>query len=140
MSNAANHQYDAIINLPHHISATHPRMSMHDRAAQFSPFAALTGYEMVIQEAGRLTDQRIELTEGSRMELDRKQQRLAECLCEHPEVTVTYYIPDERKTGGAYVTVTGSVKKIDIYRRQIYMSNGTGISFDEIAALESEIF
>lgn len=140
MINTNNHQYDDIIDLPHHVSATRPRMSMIDRAAQFSPFAALTGYDAAIKETGRLTDQRIELSEDSRAALDRKQQLLVECLADQPEVSVTYFIPDERKSGGAYVTVTGIVKKVDDYQRLLLLTEGTKIPLDDILELESELF
>lgn len=140
MINTNNHQYDDIINLPHYVSPTRPRMSMIDRAAQFSPFAALTGYDAAIRETGRLTDQRIELSEDSRAALDRKQQLLVECLADHPEVSVTYFIPDERKSGGAYVTVTGIVKKVDDYQRLLLLTDGTKIPLDDILDLESELF
>ena len=140
MINTNNHQYDDIINLPHYVSPTRPRMSMIDRAAQFSPFAALTGYDAAIKETGRLTDQRIELSEDSRAALDRKQQLLVGCLADHPEVSVTYFIPDERKSGGAYVTVTDIVKKIDDYQRLLLLTDGTKIPLDDILDLESELF
>ena len=140
MTSANNHQYDDIIDLPHHVSATRPRMSMIDRAAQFSPFQALTGYGAAIQETGRLTDQRIELTEDFRAVLDRKQQLLVENLADHPEVSVTYFVPDERKAGGAYVTVTGRVKKVDDYQRLLLLTDGTKIPLDEILDMESELF
>ena len=140
MINTNNHQYDDIIDLPHHVSATRPQMSMLDRAAQFSPFAALTGYDAAIRETGRLTDRRIELSEDSRAALDRKQQLLVECLADHPEVSVTYFIPDERKSGGAYVTVTGIAKKVDDYQRLLLLTDGTKIPLDDILDLESELF
>lgn len=140
MANTNNHQYDDIISLPHHVSQTRPRMSMTDRAAQFSPFAALTGYDAAIQETGRLTEQRIELTEDSRAELDRKQQLLAERLSEHPEVSVTYFVPDQRKHGGAYVTATGKVSTIDSYQRLLVLNDDLWIPLDEITALDSDIF
>ena len=140
MTNANNHQYDDIIDLPHHVSATRPRMSMIDRAAQFSPFAALTGYDAAIKETGRLTDERIELTEDSRAVLDRKQQLLLDNLADHPEASVTYFVPDERKSGGAYVTVTGIVKKVDDYQRLLILTDGTKIPLDEILDMESELF
>ena len=140
MNNANNHQYDDIIDLPHHVSATRPRMSMIDRAAQFSPFAALTGYDAAIKETGRLTDERIELSEESRAVLDRKQQLLLDNLADHPKVTVTYFVPDERKAGGAYVTVTGRVKKVDDYQRLLLLTDGTKIPLDEILDMESELF
>ena len=135
-----NHEYADIIDLPHHVSTTRPRMSMIDRAAQFSPFAALTGYDAAIKETGRLTDERIELTEDSRAALDRKQQLLVDNLADHPEVSVTYFVPDERKPGGAYVTVTGRVKKVDKFERLLILTNGIKIPLDEILDMESELF
>lgn len=140
MTNESNHQYDDIIDLPHHVSATRSRMSMIDRAAQFSPFAALTGYDAAIKETGRLTDERIELSEESRAVLDRKQQLLLDNLADRPEVSVTYFVPDERKAGGAYVTVTGRVKKVDDYQRLLLLTDGTKIPLDEILDMESELF
>ena len=113
---------------------------MLDRAAQFSPFAALTGYDAAIKETGRLTGQRIELTEECRAVLDRKQQVLLENLAEHPEVSVTYFVPDERKSGGAYVTVAGRVKKVDEYQRLLLLTNGTRIPLTEVLELESNLF
>lgn len=135
-----NHEYDDIINLPHHVSATHPRMPMIDRAAQFSPFAALTGYEAAIKETGRLTDRRIELSEDARIVLDRKQQILLDHISGHPEISVTYFVPDERKSGGTYVTVTGNVKKLDAYQRLLILTDGTKISLDDVFDMESELF
>ena len=135
-----NQQYNDIIDLPHHISTTRPRMSMLDRAAQFSPFAALTGYDAAIKETGRLTGQRIELTEECRAVLDRKQQVLLENLTEHPEVSVTYFVPDERKSGGTYVTVAGRVKKVDEYQRLLLLTDGTRIPLTEVLELESNMF
>ena len=139
MANTNNHQYDDIINLPHHVSQTRPRMSMTDRAAQFSPFAALAGFDAAIREMGRLTEQRIELTEDSREELDRRQQLLVEHLSEHPEVSVTYFVSDERKSGGAYVTVSDGVKKIDRYQRLLVLNDDLWIPLNEIIVLDSEI-
>ena len=140
MNSESNHQYDDIIDLPHHVSATRPRMSMIDRAAQFSPFAALTGYDAAIKETGRLTDERIELSEESRAVLDRKQQLLLDNLADHPEVSVTFFVPDERKAGGAYVTVTGRVRKVDEFGRLLVLTDGTKIPLDEILDMESELF
>ena len=140
MNYVNNHNYDDIIDLPHHVSTTRPRMSMIDRAAQFSPFAALTGYDAAIRETGRLTDERIELSEESRAALDRKQQILLDNLADHPEVSVTYFVPDERKSGGAYVTVTGRVRRIDEYRRRLLLMDGRNISLDEISDLSGELF
>ena len=133
-------QYNDIINLPNHVSPTRPRMSMIDRAAQFSPFAALTGYDAAIKETGRLTDERIELSEESRAALDRKQQFLLDHISDHPEISVTYFVHDERKSGGAYVTVTGQVKRVDEYERQLILVDGVKIPLDEILELESALF
>lgn len=136
----SNDQYKDIIDLPHHVSAIRPRMSMIDRAAQFSPFAALTGYDAAIKETGRLTDRRIELSEEERAVLDRKQSILMEHLSSRPEVTVTYFVPDDRKDGGAYVTVTGRVKKVDEVNRFLTLTNGSKIALDEIFDLCGELF
>ena len=113
---------------------------MSGRAAQFNPFAALTGYEAAIRETGRLTDSRIELTEERWTELDRKQQILVDIIREQPEVTVTYFVPDGKKSGGAYVTVTGIVKRIDPVERRMKMTDGPEINLDDVLELESEFF
>ena len=135
-----NHKYADIIDLSPHVSATRPRMSMIDRAAQFSPFAALTGYDAAIKETGRLTDRRIELSEEERAVLDRKQSILMEHLSSQPEVTVTYFVPDDRKDGGAYVTVTGRAKKVDEVNRLLFLIDGQKIALDEIFDFCGELF
>ena len=140
MTSENNHKYDDIIGLPHHVSATRPRMSMIDRAAQFSPFQALTGYGAAIQETGRLTDRKIELSEDERIVLDMKQQILLDNIRERPDVSITYFIPDERKDGGSYVTVTGNVKKIDDYQRLLILTDRAQSPLDEIVDIESELF
>lgn len=132
--------YDDIINLPHHVSATRPRMPLANRAAQFSPFAALTGYEAAIDETGRLTDRRIELSEDAIADLDRKLRLLADAIDEHPEVTLTYFAPDERKEGGAYVTATGTVKKIDDFENVVIMMNGERIAIRDVVEIQGELF
>lgn len=132
--------YDDIINLPHHVSATRPQMSMIDRAAQFSPFAALTGYDAAIKETGRLTDDKIEMDEEALNILNMKFQILVDSLDEEPEVIFTYFKPDERKAGGAYVDLTGKVKKVDDFERMIVMQNGTKMPMDDILNIECEIF
>ena len=132
--------YEDIINLPYHVSATKPQMSMIDRAAQFSPFAALTGYDAAIKETGRLTDEKIEMDEEALNILNMKFQILARSLDDEPEVTFTYFKPDERKAGGAYLTASGVVKKIDDFERLIVMRNGTKIPMDDILNIEGEIF
>lgn len=135
-----NSKYDSIINLPHHVSPTRPQMSMQDRAAQFSPFAALTGYDDAIHETGRLTDEKIDLSEEEKEALDRKQQFLMERLGGHPALTVTYFVPDAKKSGGAYVTKSGNLKKIDEFERWMMLMDGTKIPLDDVADIESELF
>ena len=128
--------YNDIINLPHHVSPTRPQMSMMDRAAQFSPFAALTGYDAAIKETGRLTDEKIELGEEELSILNMKFQLLVDSLDEEPEVKITYFKPDDRKAGGAYLTASGTVKKIDDFERIIFMKNGTKIPMDDVLSIE----
>lgn len=132
--------YDDIINLPHHESPTRPRMPRENRAAQFSPFAAVVGHDAAIKETGRLTDKRIELGESSIAELDMKLLMLADLIDEHPEISVTYFLPDEKKEGGAYVTVTGAVKKIDDVQRVILFMDGKCIAITDIMEIECERF
>lgn len=133
-------QYDDIINLPHHVSATRPQMSMKDRAAQFSPFAALTGYDTAVKETARLTDEKIELDEAALDILNRKFQMLKDRLDEENAVSITFFQPDEKKSGGAYITITGVVKKMDDYERQIVMQNGAKIPMDDVLEIEGELF
>ena len=132
--------YEDIINLPHHVSKTRPQMSMLDRAAQFSPFAALTGYDAAIKETGRLTDEKIEMDEDRKTALDMKQTYLIEMLDEQPEISITYFLPDTKKSGGAYVTVTGNLKRFDEYERLLILTNGKKIPMDDIADIESDLF
>lgn len=132
--------YEDIITLPHHISATRPQMSMIDRAAQFSPFAALTGYDAAIKETGRLTEEKIEMDEEALNNLNMKFQILVDSLGDEPEVTFAYFKPDEHKAGGAYIEVTGTVKKVDDFERQIVLHNGTKIPMDDILNIEGEVF
>ena len=127
-----NNRYDEIMGLPHHVSTTRPQMPMSDRAAQFAPFAALTGYDSAIKETGRLTDERIELDEEALAALDRKYQLLMDALADAPEVTITYFQPDERKAGGQYVSATGTVKKVDTFGRRILLQDGTRIPLDSV--------
>ena len=133
------HRYDDIIDLPRHVSVKRSPMSNYDRAAQFSPFAALTGYEAVIEETGRLTDTRIELDEGGKYLLDEKLQWLREHLPENPEVTLKVFCPDSRKAGGAYESITGHVKKIDPVSRCLVLCEGDVIAIDRIYGIECGI-
>ena len=135
-----NRKYNEIMGLPHHVSKTRPQMPMSDRAAQFAPFAALTGYDAAIKETGRLTDERIELDVEALSALDMKYQLLMEALDEAPEVTITYFQPDERKTGGKYVSAVGAVKKIDDFERRITMRDGTRIPTDDVLSIDGELF
>jgi hypothetical protein len=130
--------YDDIINLPHHVSAAHPHMPVADRAAQFAPFAALTGYDAAVKEAARLTDKRIELDEYEKEALSEKLQLIAERIDECSAITIIYFQPDHKKDGGAYVALTGCMKKIDEYEHVVVMMDGTKVSIEEILAIESE--
>ena len=127
-----NNRYDEIMGLPHHVSKTRPQMPMSDRAAQFAPFAALTGYDSAIKETGRLTDERIELDEEALTALNRKYQLLMDTLDDAPEVTIIYFQPDERKAGGQYVSAIGTVKKVDTFGRRILLQDGTRIPLDSV--------
>lgn len=138
--NYSEQKYGDILNMPHHVSATRPQMPMSDRAAQFSPFAALTGYDAAIKETGRLTDTKIELDDEELHSLNLKFQFLVEHLEDEPEVAVTYFKADERKDGGAYLEATGIVKKLDDFERLITMQDGTKIPMDDILTIESDAF
>lgn len=129
-------KYDDIIDLPHHISASRPQMPMLDRAAQFMPFRALTGYEDAVHETARLTEERVELTEDEKALLDTKLQRLADRLDSHPQVTLTWFQPDKRKTGGAYVTTTGQIKKIDDFEGALILLGGERIFIEDILNIQ----
>ena len=132
--------YDDIINLPHPTSQRHPRMPVRDRAAIFSPFAALSGHGAAIAETARLTERRIELDEDTRAELDRRQAIPLEHMDEQPEVTVTWFQPDEKKDGGAYLTTTGRLRKFRELERILVLADGTEIPLEDVVALESGIF
>ena len=125
-------KYDDIIHRDHHVSERRPRMSVGDRAAQFSPFAALTGFEAAISETGRLTESRIELGEDGKAMLDEKLRQVFEQIDLQPEVQLLYFRPDSRKRGGAYVSCTGRVKRIDPHRRTILLTDGTAVHFDNL--------
>ena len=124
--------YDDIIALPHPEPRTHPRMSLHDRAAQFSPFAALTGHSAAIAETGRLTDSRITLDESEMTRVDAALQRLRELLPQAPAVSITYFVPDERKAGGSYQTVTGTVRRIDTVNSALLLTDQRAIPIPDI--------
>ena len=131
-----SHRYDDMIDLPHHVSEKHPQMPMLDRAAQFSPFAALTGYDAAIVETARLTDQKRELTEEQKQVISKGLHELQKRIKNDPLVTVTFFKPDDRKSGGIYRTVTGNAKKVDAYHAMLLLTDGTAIPFDSILSLE----
>ena len=140
MTRPHTHRYDDIINLPHHQSKVHPHMSLQDRAAQFAPFAALTGHEAAIQETQRLTDRKIQLDEDALEALDEKLELIREHLGTNEEVTFTCFVPDEKKEGGTYADFCGSVKKLDLYARTILLSDNTVISLDKIVDIQGSLF
>lgn len=133
-------EYDDIMNLPHHVSKKHPPMAAIGRAAQFSPFAALTGHDVAIKETARLTDERIELDEYSSNALSDRLQIIAEQIAERPEIEITYFQPDPMKSGGSYITAASVAKKIDEYKRIVMMTDGTTIPICEIVAIEGALF
>ena len=133
-------KYEDIINLPHHVSKTRPQMSMLERAAQFSPFAALNGYDDAVKETGRLTDERIELGDEERDLLDRKQLYLQEIIADRPEITVTFFVPDEKKSGGSYTAITGNLKRVALYERLLVLTDGKKIPLDDIADIKGDCF
>ena len=134
-----SHKYDDIICLPHPTSSRHPRMAAMDRAAQFSPFAALTGYEEATKETARVTERRHELDEQEKAELDGRLHALWENRSASPQAAITYFVPDERKAGGAYRTVTGVLHKLDACARRIVLADGTQIPLDEVVRVESPL-
>lgn len=140
MNDKDAHRYDDIINLPHHVSKKHPRMSLTDRAAQFAPFAALTGHEDAILETARLTEEAPELDESSRQILDMRLRLIREQLADRPDIRFTVFMPDEKKHGGAYVAIAGKVKKIDDHEAKIILEDGRFVRAMDIVAIEGEMF
>jgi hypothetical protein len=133
-------RYNDIINLPHYQSKKRPHMSTYDRAAQFSPFSALTGHDEAIKETARLTDEKTELDETAKTILNEKFTFIMEHIYDQPEITVTYFIPDSLKSGGMYVDYTGKVKKYDYLNRVLYFTDNTEIKVDDIIEIESSAF
>lgn len=138
MKQKSGNPYEDILELPHPVSKTHPQMPRGDRAAQFAPFAALTGYEEAVKEAARFTEEKMILDEDSKEQLDWKLRCLQEKVKEKPTITVTYFLEDEKKKGGKYVTVTGVLKKMDSYTHQFVLENGEEIPLEDIVSLEFE--
>ena len=132
--------YEDIVNLPPHISKRHPQPSMMDRAARFAPFAAITGYEEMVLEEVRVTEERVDLDEGTLSLLNEKLNMIQEFLDEEPEVTIMYFEPDKKKSGGAYVNITGIVKRIDEYEHFVIMTDGKKIRIEDIYAIGSDLF
>lgn len=131
--------YSDIINLSRPVSKR-PRMSLEQRSAQFAPFAALTGYEGQVKETARLTNKKIEINEELKEILNQKIQLIQKKIKEQPQIEITYFIPDSKKDGGRYETVTNSVKKIDTYKGEIILIDETTIAIDEIIDISSEIY
>ena len=133
-------RYDDMIYMQKPTPTCKPRMSLYERAAQFSPFAALTGYEDAVEETARLTDARLELSEDMKTILNEKMQMIVDNLGADPIVTITYFVPDKKKAGGAYVDVTGIVKEIDEYERCIVMTDKKKIPIEQVRAIEGDLF
>ncbi len=132
-------RYDDILGLPRPVSRTRTPMAREARAAQFAPFAALTGYGDEIEETGRLTERRIELDEDRKTELDAGLRELSARLKERPAARITYFLPDPLKEGGAYVTAEGNVKRIDPLERTVAFTDGTVIPIDDIVGLSPDV-
>lgn len=136
MDNKYTHSYEDIIHLSHPRSTKHPPMSIHDRAAQFSPFAALTGHEDAIEETARRTDFQIELEEDEKERINERLQFMQEHLGEDLEVRITYFLPDEKKAGGRYLSYTGIAKRMNAYEHRIVMRDGTCVPMESIREIE----
>ena len=140
MENQDNHSYDDIINLPNPTSTKHLRMPLSDRAAQFSPFAALTGHEAAIKETARLTDEKLMLSDEVIAEINVKLNLIAETIGTQQRIRITYFVPDNKKAGGAYISCSGCVKKIDEYEHTVVMEDKTVIPSEQISDIEGEMF
>ncbi len=136
----ATNKYNDIITLPHHTSPTRTRMPIRDRAAQFAPFAALTGYDDMVEETARTTDSETMLGEHEIELLDRKLRALKEHEGSHPYIELTYFIPDARKSGGRYETLRSHIQRIDENASTVVLGDGKSIPFNKISALSSHIF
>ena len=133
------HKYDDILDCPHHVSSVHPSMPLIDRAAQFAPFSALTGYEEVVKEEARLTEQRVELDEEELERLDQSLQYLKKRLQDdretNPDVKITYFCADQKKEGGQYRTVQGKVRRIRQYEKAVELEDRTAIPIKDIVQI-----
>ena len=135
-----SNKYDDIIDLPYPQKSTRQRMSMGDRAAQFSPFAALVGYEDAVEETARLTEEKLELAEDMKAIIDAKLGIIVDRLDSHPSVTITYFVPDEKKTGGKYLTVTDNVKSVDELERALILAEKGSVPINDIRNIEGDVF
>ena len=133
-------KYADIFDMPHHVSTKHPQIPVKDRAAQFAPFAALTGHDEAIKETARLTDERIELDEGTLAILNDKIQIILDNLDIEPEITVTYFKPDDKKSGGAYIDHTGVVKRIDEFEKTVIFTDKIIIPIEDILDIQGTVF
>ena len=133
-------KYAHIIDLPHHVSKVRPQMTMYQRAAQFAPFAALTGHSAAISETARLTDKKIELSESECEMLNQKIAFLLAHLNAHPSVSITYFVPDPHKEGGQYTTHTGSIRSWDEYEQRLTIDDGVQIKTNVIIDIKGELF
>ena len=133
-----NDKYSHIIDLPHHMSKVRPQMTMYQRAAQFAPFAALTGHSAAIRETARLTDKEIELSENECNMLNQSIALLLEHIGEHPYVSITYFVHDPYKDGGKYITHSGTIKSWDEYEQRITFDDGTQIKVNEIIDIKGK--
>ncbi len=136
----AEELYSDIINLPHHELTTRQRMPTANRAASFSPFAALTGYDEAVKETARLTSERIEIDDGAKEVLNEKLRIAVEKADEQPEITIVYFLPDKKKSGGAYVTITAVIKRVDEYERLVVLTDKSTIPIDDIYDIEGDIY
>ncbi len=133
-------RYDDIINLPHPTSKKHPRMSMTQRAAQFAPFAAVHGHSEAVHEANRITMSKIELGDDEQAILDMKQNYLMEHGKARPDVMIVYFLPDQSKAGGSYITKQGYFKYFDAHLQRIILTDNSSIPIGDIVDIKSSIF
>ncbi len=138
--NGSQFPYEDIVNLPHHVSRNRPQMPLRDRAAQFAPFAALTGYGEAIDETARWTEERRELDENERAILDSRLRFLSARLEEQPPVEIEHFVPDSRKAGGSYVRTEGKLVSIATSSRTLQLADGTGVDLNDIVKIESPLF
>lgn len=128
-------KYDDIIDLPHHVSKTRKPMSLYNRAAQFAPFAALTGYDDAIEETARLTETKVELSDELKNDLNQKINFIKNNIKVHPEITIKYFVRDNKKSGGIYKLLTSIIKKVDDFNKCLIFADNTNVYFDDIISI-----